>query len=184
VWAVIFKTASAPASQHVLRSPFPSFPPIEQSRCSIPPFERCKATRRSLLEHLVDRSTTLLSSSSHGSRLISCALLLLFASLSKRGPGISPQPFNLSSFYLYYCLCPKIPPGSFGLSPVSSPCAAFICSCEDKGNKSGHPPELIPFRPCDRLTLRQPPSLLFILSLPGLGSRSNDVCTSLGAARC
>ncbi|KAL2292916.1 hypothetical protein FJTKL_07958 [Diaporthe vaccinii] len=60
---------------HILRSPFPSFPPIEQSRCSIPPFERCKATPRSLLEHLVDRSTTLLSSLSHGFGLIFCALL-------------------------------------------------------------------------------------------------------------
>lgn len=27
VWTVIFKTASVPASQHILRSPFPSFPP-------------------------------------------------------------------------------------------------------------------------------------------------------------
>lgn len=81
VWTVIFKTASVPASQHILRSPFPSFPPIEQSRCSIPPFERCRATPRSLLEHLVDRSTSLLSSLSRGFGLIFLRTALPFASL-------------------------------------------------------------------------------------------------------
>lgn len=131
VWTVIFKTASAPASRHILRSPFPSFPPKEQSRCSIPPFERCKATRRSLLEHLVDRSTTLLCSLSHGFGLIFCATALLFASLS---PGSdSPLHRLLVIPIRSSCLLLVANPTRFVWCCPPSPCAAFICSCEDKG---------------------------------------------------
>lgn len=168
MWTVIFKTASVPASQHILRSPFPSFPPIEQSRCSIPPFERCKATPRSLLEHLVDRSKSHLSSLSRGFGLIFCALLCC-------SPHCSSDRNLLSTVSLY----PYIPSAAVCRlgCPSSSPCAAFICSCEDKRNKSGHPQTLIPFfaRVIDSLFAASLPFFFLSLSCRGLGNRTNDV---------
>lgn len=177
VWTVIFKTASVPASQHILRSPFPSFPPIEQSRCSIPPFERCKATPRSLLEHLVDRSKSHLSSLSRGFGLIFCALLCC-------SPHCSSDRNLLSTVSLY----PYIP--SAAVCRLGCPSSVSLCGIHLllRGQKEQVRPSTdinTFFRPCDRLTLRRLPSfLLFVPVLPGLGKPDQRRLLFLGAGRC
>lgn len=172
VWTVIFKTASVPASQHILRSPFPSFPPkVEQSRCSIPPFERCKATPRSLLEHLVDRSTSHLSSLSHGFGLIFCALLCCSPRCFPRHK-LSPQPVVLliipsssSSRRLSVCLSPD----------PQIPCAAFICSCEEQRRRQVRPSTDI-----NTFFARVIDSLTHFLFVPAGAWRINDRSSLLG----
>lgn len=114
--------------------PFPFLPPkVEQSRCSIPPFERCKATPRGLLEHLVDRSTSHLSSLSHGFGLIFCALLCC-------SPRCSPRHKSpLNRCPPHYTLFLFLPP-AVCLSPDPQiPCAAFICSCEEQRRRHVRP---------------------------------------------
>lgn len=149
-------------------------PPIEQSRCSILPFERCKATHRSLLEHLVDRSTQL--SSPHypwfQSNLLRTALP--FASLLPKSESPLIRLLVIPSCFTA-AVCPYRPRSVWVYSP--SPCAAFICTCEEQRTKSGRlSTDLNTFyiRVIDSLTLRRLPSL-FLSSLPGLENRTNDV---------